>query len=118
MNNKQKQKRTVLAIALAILLAFIVAISAAISCGTSRCAGSQPANTQSKSDVIVSEILVSNKQTVRDPLGTYSDYVELFNKSVPVFIVIILQDHRKFVSAYPEHRAVLEGAADKPARGL
>ena len=81
MNNKQKQKRAILAIALAILLAIIVAISAAISCGTSRCAGAAASNTQSKSDVIVNEILVSNKQTVRDPLGTYSDYIELYNRS-------------------------------------
>ena len=81
MNNKQKQKRAVLAVALAVLLAIIIAISAAISCGTSRCAGTASPNTQSKSDVIVSEILVSNKQTVRDPLGTYSDYIELYNKS-------------------------------------
>jgi len=81
MNNKQKQKRTLLAIGLAIVLVLIVGISAVISCGTSRCAGSTAANTQSKSSVIVSEILVSNKQTVRDPLGTYSDYVELYNRS-------------------------------------
>ncbi|MBQ6235031.1 MAG: lamin tail domain-containing protein [Clostridia bacterium] len=81
MNNKQKQKRAFLAIGLAILLVLIVGISAMISCGTSKCAGSQPTNSQSKSDVIVSEILVSNKQTVRDPLGTYSDYVELYNRS-------------------------------------
>ena len=81
MNNKQKQKRAILAIALAILLAIIIAISAAISCGTSRCGGTTAANSQSKSDVIVSEILISNKQTVRDPLGTYSDYIELYNKS-------------------------------------
>ena len=55
MNNKQKQKRALLAIGLAVLLVLIVGISAMISCGTSKCAGSQPTNTQSKSDVIVSE---------------------------------------------------------------
>lgn len=81
MNNKQKQKRAFLAITLAILLAIIVAISAAISCGTSKCAGQTSPSAQSNSDVIVSEILVSNKQTVRDPLGTYSDYIELYNRS-------------------------------------
>ena len=81
MNNKQKRKRTLLAIALAILLAVIVAISAMIGCGTNRCNDSTATNMQSKSDVIVSEILMSNKQTVRDPLGTYSDYIELYNRS-------------------------------------
>ena len=81
MNNRQKQKRAILAVALAVLLALIIAVSAAISCGTGSCAGSTSRNVQNKSDVIVSEILVSNKQTVRDPLGTYSDYVELYNKS-------------------------------------
>ena len=81
MNNSQKQKRTILAVALAILLVIIVAISAAISCGTSRCAGKTATNTQGNSNVIVSEILISNKQTVRDPLGTYSDYIELYNRS-------------------------------------
>ena len=81
MNNKQKQKRAVLAVALAVLLAIIIAISAAISCGTSKCAGSASPNVQGNSDVIVSEILVSNKQTVLDPLGTYSDYIELYNRS-------------------------------------
>ena len=81
MNNKQKQKRAILAVALAILLAIIIAVSAMISCGASKCAGSAAPNAQGNSDVIVSEILVSNKQTVRDPLGTYSDYVELYNRS-------------------------------------
>ena len=81
MNNKQKQKRAVLAVALAVLLAIIIAISAAISCGTSKCAGSASPNVQGNSDVIVSEILVSNKQTVLDPFGTYSDYIELYNRS-------------------------------------
>ena len=80
MNNRQKQKRALLAVALVILLVIIVAISAMISCGSKRCAGETTANAQNKSDVIVSEILASNKQTVRDPLGTYSDYVELYNK--------------------------------------
>ncbi len=80
MNNRQKQKRALLAVALVILLVIIVAISTIISCGSKRCAGETTANAQNKSDVIVSEILASNKQTVRDPLGTYSDYVELYNK--------------------------------------
>lgn len=81
MNNRQKQKRTILAVALAVVLALLVAVSAAISCGTSKCAGNTAPGAQRNSDVIVSEILVSNKQTVRDPLGTYSDYVELYNRS-------------------------------------
>ena len=82
MNNRQKQKRALLAIALVILLALIVAISAAIGCAAKKRSGSSgPSVQQTKSDVIVSEILMSNKQTVRDPLGTYSDYVELYNKS-------------------------------------
>lgn len=81
MNNKQKQKRAILAVTLTVLLAIILAISAAISCGTSKCAGSASPGAQSNSDVIVSEILVSNKQTARDPLGTYSDYIELYNRS-------------------------------------
>ncbi len=80
MNNRQKQKRTILAVALVILLAIIIAISAAISCGSQKCAGETVSGMQTKSDVIISEILVSNKQTVRDPLGTYSDYIELYNK--------------------------------------
>lgn len=77
MNNKQKQKRLILAIALIILLALIVALSAAIGCGATRCQ-KEAANS---ADVYISEILVSNKQTVRDPLGMYSDYVELYNRS-------------------------------------
>lgn len=81
MNNRQKQKRAALAVILIILLAVIVAISVAVSCGTSKCASASTAGVQSKSDVIVSEILASNKQTVRDPLGTYSDYIELYNRS-------------------------------------
>ncbi len=80
MNNRQKQKRAILAVALVILLAIIVAISATISCGSKKCASETVSGAQTKSDVIVSEILVSNKQTVRDPLGTYSDYIELYNK--------------------------------------
>ena len=81
MNNKQKQKRTILAVALVILLAIIIAISAAIGCGAKSCASETTPGAQTRSDVIVSEILTSNKQTVRDPRGTYSDYVELYNKS-------------------------------------
>ncbi len=77
MNNKQKQKRLILAIALILLLGVVLALSAAIGCGAARCQKESP-NT---ADVIVSEILVSNKQTVRDPLGTYSDFVELYNRS-------------------------------------
>ncbi len=81
MNNKQKQKRLLLAIALAALLLVIIGISAIIGCAAKGSKDAASAVQQRNSDVIVSEILASNKQTVRDPLGTYSDYIELYNKS-------------------------------------
>ncbi len=81
MNNRQKQKRLLLAIAFAALLRVILAISLIIGCATRSEDSASSAVQQSNADVIVSEILMSNKQTVRDPLGTYSDYVELYNKS-------------------------------------
>ena len=80
MNNREKQKRAVLAVALVIVLAILVAFSAIIGCGAKKCA-SGTNDPQGNADVIVNEILVSNKQTVRDPLGTYSDYVELYNRT-------------------------------------
>ena len=80
MNNREKQKRAILAVALVIVLAILVAFSAVIGCGAKKCAGGA-SDAQSNSDVIVNEILISNKQTVRDPLGTYSDFIELYNRT-------------------------------------
>ena len=79
MNNRQKQKRALLAVILTVLLVVIIVLATAISCCAAKdvAAGRQQANTK----VIVSEILVSNKQAVRDPMGTYSDYFELHNIS-------------------------------------
>jgi len=78
MNNRQKQKRALLAVLLTVLLVVVLVIGAAVSC----CAKNTPAaDTQSSAKIVVSEVLVSNKQAVRDPMGTYSDYVELHNVS-------------------------------------
>ena len=78
MNNRQKQKRALLAVVLTVLLVVLIVLATAISC----CAKDSAANsTQSNTKVIVSEILASNKQAVRDPMGTYSDYFELHNIS-------------------------------------
>ena len=78
MNNKQKQKRALLAVALTVLLVIIIVIASAASCCAKDVAMSSP---QTNTKVIVSEVLVSNKQAVRDPMGTYSDYFELHNIS-------------------------------------
>lgn len=76
MNNKQKQKRALLAVLLTVLLVVIIVLASAISC----CAQKDPGNVIN-AGVIVSEVLASNKQAVRDPMGTYSDYIELRNVS-------------------------------------
>ena len=76
MNNKQKQKRALLAVTLTVLLVIIIVLASAISC----CAKKDPGASISAS-VIVNEVLASNKQAVRDPMGTYSDYIELRNVS-------------------------------------
>lgn len=78
MNNKQKQKRALLAVVLTVLLVIIIVLATAISCCAKDAAAS---STQTNTKVIVSEVLVSNKQAVRDPMGTYSDYFELHNIS-------------------------------------
>ena len=77
MNNKQKQKRALLAVILTVLLVIIIVLAAAISC----CAKDSASNAQQNASVIVNEVLVSNKKAVRDPMGTYSDYIELRNVS-------------------------------------
>ncbi len=77
MNNKQKKKLALLAAALAIVLAVILLISLPLNCASKN--ARQAAGTQQRSTVIITEILASNKQAVLDPMGTYSDYVELCN---------------------------------------
>ncbi len=78
MNNRQKQKRALLAVILMVLLVILIVLATAISC----CAKDAAiGGTQTTAKVIVSEVLVSNKQAVRDPMGTYSDYFELHNIS-------------------------------------
>ena len=77
MNNRQKQKRALLAVILTVLLVLIIVLASAISC----CAKDSAANVQHNASVIVNEVLVSNKKAVRDPMGTYSDYIELRNVS-------------------------------------
>ena len=81
MNKKQKKKLAMLAIALAVVLVVILLITLVANC--TGCVGasteSTSAKTQQRSSVVISEILASNKQAVRDPMGTYSDYVELYN---------------------------------------
>ncbi|MBR0081981.1 MAG: lamin tail domain-containing protein [Clostridia bacterium] len=79
MNKKQKQKRILLAAALAAALVVLLIFALAMNC-----AGKEARETttaQQTSPVVISEILVSNRQAVRDPMGTYSDYVELLNTS-------------------------------------
>ncbi len=80
MNDREKQKRAILAVALVIVLAVLVAFSAVIGCGAKRCETGKT-DSQSGAEVILNEILISNKQTVRDPLGFYSDFIELYNKT-------------------------------------
>ncbi len=77
MNNKQKRKLEILAIGLGVLLVILLAISLILNCAGKSVR--QNTNVQARSPVIISEILASNKQAVRDPMGTYSDYVELYN---------------------------------------
>ena len=78
MNNRQKQKRALLAVILTVLLVVLIVLATAISC----CAKDATSlNAQTNAKVIISEVLVSNKQAVRDPMGTYSDYFELHNIS-------------------------------------
>ena len=77
MNNKQKRKLEILAIGLGVLLVILLAISLILNCAGKSV--HQNTNVQARSPVIISEILASNKQAVRDPMGTYSDYVELYN---------------------------------------
>lgn len=79
MNNKQKKKRAIYAAAIAVGLAVLLLISLMLNCAGKE--ARQTASAQQTSPVIISEILVSNRQAVRDPLGTYSDYVELYNTS-------------------------------------
>jgi hypothetical protein len=83
MNDRQKQKRLVLAVALVILLAVLVGIFVGVGAIASRCGGKDGSgsDTQGNFKVIVTEVLANNKQTVPDPLGGYSDYVELYNRS-------------------------------------
>ena len=79
MNKKQKRKLAALAVALAAVLVVLLAFSLIMSCAGKN-ARKTTTNKQS-SAVVISEILVSNKQVARDPMGTYSDYVELHNTS-------------------------------------
>ena len=81
MNKKQKKKLTLLAIVLAVIVIVLLLITLIANCTgcvntTSEVSAKTP---QQRSSVIISEILASNKQAVRDPMGTYSDYVELYN---------------------------------------
>ena len=81
MNKKQKKKLAILAIALAVVLVALLVIMLVANCtGCVGQAAETPSNSvQQRSTVIISEILASNKQAVRDPMGTYSDYIELQN---------------------------------------
>lgn len=65
-----------LVVLLVVVLAVVLLISLIVSCN--REDGTDAANAQ-RSGVIVSEVMTSNKQAVLDPLGSYSDYVELYN---------------------------------------
>ncbi len=80
MNKKQKQMRLFLAIGLIVLLVILLLIALGISCSKSGC-GSKSADASGSSDVIISEILVTNKETVKDPFGGYGDYIELYNRT-------------------------------------
>lgn len=77
MNHKQKRKLMLFAIVLTALIAVLLLLSIALHCAGKSVR--QSATTRQRSSVIISEILASNKQAVRDPMGTYSDYVELYN---------------------------------------
>ena len=81
MNKKQKKKLAILAISLAVVLVALLLIMLVANC--TGCVGKSAEITanaaQQRSTVIISEILASNKQAVRDPMGTYSDYIELEN---------------------------------------
>ena len=67
-----------MAIALIVVLAVILGIAALIGCNADRCGGS---SSSGSGDIIINEILVSNKETVKDPFGSYGDYIELYNKA-------------------------------------
>ncbi len=77
MNNRQKRFRAFLAVVLVLALLIALAIVLAVNCS----ADFQNAKDgeQSRAGILVSEILISNDRAVHDPMGTYSDYVELYN---------------------------------------
>ncbi len=79
MNKKQKQKLTLLAIVLGGVLAIIMIFAFIFSCAGKDVRQNAATAATQRSGVVISEILASNKQAVRDPMGTYSDYVELYN---------------------------------------
>ena len=79
MNKKQKQKRAALAVLIAALLVILLIVSLILNCAGKGLRESKTA--AQTSPVVVSEVLVSNRQAVRDPMGSYSDYVELYNTS-------------------------------------
>lgn len=76
MKKKLRQKRMAVAVLIVAVLLVVLIISAVVSCN-------RDANTvvtaAQRSSVIVSEVMTSNKQAVPDPIGSYSDYVELYN---------------------------------------
>lgn len=76
MNAKMRKKRMILVAALVAVLALVLLFSLALSCGRTQSGTSSNAQ---KSNIVLSEVLASNKQAVQDPMGTYSDYVELYN---------------------------------------
>ena len=83
MNKKQKKKLALLAIILAVVIVVLLLVTIVANCtgcvGTAQETASN--SVQQRSSVIISEVLASNKQAVRDPMGTYSDYIELYNTS-------------------------------------
>ena len=81
MNKKQKRKLAVLAVGIAAVLLIVLGISLILNCAGKDVRQATSRQQQQSSAVIISEILASNKQAVRDPMGTYSDYVELYNTS-------------------------------------
>ena len=81
MNKKQKKKLALFAIILAVVIVVILLVTLIANC--TGCVGNTAEtasnSAQQRSSVIISEVLASNKQAVRDPMGTYSDYIELYN---------------------------------------
>lgn len=79
MNKKQKKQRAALAVTLTVVLGIVLLFTVIMSCAGKDVRQAAATTPQRRSTVVISEILASNRQAVRDPMGTYSDYVELHN---------------------------------------